>query len=100
MERRQFLTALCAGIGASAIASQAAALMRIAPNVAVGADPGLSPRAGVATPEDLERAKVEKAFGRGYWRHRRRRSRQSGREHYDKQQQQQQQQQQQPQQSQ
>jgi len=74
MQRREFLTALFAGLGASLAASRAQAF---APTTVP-----LARQAGVASDEDLNGAKVEKAFGRGYWRHRKRRTRRYGREHY------------------
>lgn len=84
MERREFLTALWAGLGASVVATQAQALTRLAPGPISASDSGLSPQIGVATPEDMENAKVEKTFGGGYWRHRRRRARRYGRRYYSR----------------
>jgi len=74
MQRREFLTALFAGLGASLAAAQAQAF---APTAVP-----LARRAGTGTDEDLNGAKIEKAFGRGYWRHRKRRTKRYGREHY------------------
>jgi hypothetical protein len=82
MERRAFLTALFAGIGASFAASQAQALTGLAPKAAAGSNPAFAPEPGIATPEDLENAKVEKTWAGGYWRHRRRRSRRAARRYY------------------
>lgn len=78
MERREFLTALCAGLGASFATSQALAL----PHLSHPALPRArsAPRQAVATDLDLDAGKVEKTFGGGYWRHRRRRARRYGRD--------------------
>lgn len=72
MQRREVLAALFAGLGASIASSRAQALTHFAPLSAP-----LEP-----TGDDLNAAKIEKAFGRGYWRHRRRRARRYGREEY------------------
>lgn len=72
MERRAFLSALLGGIGVSFVASQVQALPRLAPQEIM--DPAApAPQFGVATPEDLEKTKVEKSYyrwRRRYWRRR------------------------------
>jgi hypothetical protein len=70
MERRSFLKCIFAGAVAAAIAfaSPSRALTRVAPIEPV--DEALTPEAAVATPEDMERAKIEKTYW--YWRRRRR----------------------------
>ena len=73
MERREFLTALVAGLGTSLVASHAQAF-------APGAVP-FARQTGVASDEDFNGAKIEKALGRGYWRHRKRRTKRYHREH-------------------
>ncbi len=74
MERRAFLSALLGGIGVSFIASQAQALPRLAPPEAAGLDPAApAPQFGVATPEDMKNAHIEKSWWRWrrrYWRRR------------------------------
>lgn len=80
MERRAFLKFLCAGIGAAAVvaSSPSKALTRLAPLGVPDDDPAMTPEAAVATPEDMERAKVEKS----YWGWRRRRWRRGWRCRY------------------
>jgi hypothetical protein len=72
MERRSFLKCIFAGVGAATIAfaSPSRALTRVAPIEPVDEAPALPPEAAVATPEDMERAKIEKTYW--YWRRRRR----------------------------
>jgi len=77
MQRRDVLAAFFAGLGASIASSRAQALTHFAPLSAP-----LEPTAGIATEDDLNSARIERAFGRGYWRHRRRRTRRYGREEY------------------
>ncbi|MBM3553729.1 MAG: hypothetical protein FJX16_11260 [Alphaproteobacteria bacterium] len=73
MQRREVLTALFAGLGASIASSHALALSHFAPLSAP-----LKSTAGIATEEDMNAARIEKTFGGGYWRHRRRRARRRG----------------------
>jgi hypothetical protein len=72
MERRTFITALLAGLGATVVVSQAQALPGLAPQE--GVTPA-RPELGVATPEDMENATIEKSWWRRrrYWRRARRR---------------------------
>jgi len=77
MQRREVLAALFAGLGASVASSRAQALTHFAP-----LSVPLEPAAAIATEDDLNSARIEKTFGRGYWRHRRRRARRYGREEY------------------
>jgi hypothetical protein len=72
MERRSFLKCIFAGAGVAAIAfaSPSRALTRVTPIEPVDEAPVLTPEAAVATPEDMERAKIEKTYW--YWRRRRR----------------------------
>jgi len=70
MERRALLKLLCLGATAAVVASPARAFTRLAPVAPPDFDPTTTPQAAVATPEDIERAKVEKAR---WWRRRRRR---------------------------
>ena len=72
MERRSFLKCIFAGAGAAVIAfaSPSRALTRVMPIEPVDEAPVLTPEAAVATPEDMERAKIEKTYW--YWRRRRR----------------------------
>lgn len=68
MERRTFITALLAGLGATLVASQAQALSGLAPTVQ-NATPPARPAFGVATPQDMEQARIEKAWWRRWgWR--------------------------------
>ena len=71
MERRTFITALIAGLGATLVASQAQALSGLAPPAQIGTAPA-RPEFGVATPEDMEQAQIEKAWWRRRWGWRRR----------------------------
>ena len=82
MERRLFLKCIFAGAGAAAIAFAlpSRALTRVAPIEPVDEAPVLTPEAAVATPEDMERAKIEKTYW--YWRRRRRWHRRYWRRHY------------------
>jgi len=72
MQRRTFLTALLAGVGASIAASQAQALTALAPKPATESSAVPAPQFGVATPEDIENAKPEKTWYRRRWWWRRR----------------------------
>lgn len=67
MERRTFLGALLAGVGASFAASQAHALTALAPKAATESSAVPAPQFGVATPEDLENVKPEKTWWRRRW---------------------------------
>ena len=67
MERRAFLKLLCMGVGVAAAAAPAEALTSLAPLAAPDHHLDLAPQPGVATSEDMERAKVEKAYY-GHWR--------------------------------
>jgi hypothetical protein len=71
MERRTFVTALLAGLGATVVASQAQALSGLTPPAQDGLSPA-RPQFGVATPEDLKNAKIEKSWWRRRWYWRRR----------------------------
>ncbi|NUJ80438.1 hypothetical protein HUN39_10450 [Methylocystis sp. FS] len=71
MERRTFITALLAGFGATVVVSQAQALSGLAP-LQDGMAPA-QPEFGVATPEDMQNAKIEKSWWRRRWGWRRRR---------------------------
>ncbi|MBI1867305.1 MAG: hypothetical protein HYS06_03265 [Methylocystis sp.] len=74
MERRTFLTLMFAGAGASMLATFASpskALTRLAPIEPIDDTPTLKPEAAIATPEDMETAKIEK-IQYWYWRRRRR----------------------------
>jgi hypothetical protein len=82
MERRDFLKSLCVGSAAALAASPARAFTPLASSAPASLDPSQAPQASVATPEDLEQAKIEQTFGGGYWRHRRRRARRYGQEEY------------------
>lgn len=80
MERRAILKLLCLGATAAFAASPARALTRLAPVEPPDTDPTTIPRAAVATPEDIERAKIEKAWW--YRRVRRRHYRRYSRRYY------------------
>lgn len=80
MERRAFLQ-LLGGLGVSSIVTSAAALEIIAPPP-VAPDPGETPTPAVATPDDMEDVKVEKAYYGHYRRVGRRHYRRVGRRHY------------------
>ena len=67
MERRAFLKLLCMGVGVAAAAAPAEALTSFAPLAAPDHHLDSAPQPGVATSEDMERAKVEKAYY-GHWR--------------------------------
>jgi len=69
MERRALLKLLCLGATAAFAASPARAFTRLAPVAPPDFDPTTTPQAAVATPEDIEQAKIEKAW----WYRRRRR---------------------------
>ncbi len=86
MERRAFLQLLCVGMGMASAATPAKAFTLFAPLAAPGSDPGRAPKPSVATPEDIDRAQVEKVYY-GHWRrvnrrHYRRVSRRVYRRHY------------------
>ena len=86
MERRAFLQLLCVGMGMASAATPAKAFALFAPLAAPGSDPGRAPKPSVATPEDIDRAQVEKVYY-GHWRrvnrrHYRRVSRRVYRRHY------------------
>ena len=66
MERRTFVTALLAGLGATVVASRAQALSGLAPPQD-GVTPAQRPEFGVATPEDMANAKIEKSWWRRRW---------------------------------
>jgi hypothetical protein len=70
MERRALLKLLCLGATAAFAASPVRAFTRLAPVAPPDFDPTTTPQAAVATPEDIERAKIEKAW---WYRRRRRR---------------------------
>lgn len=77
MKRRTFLTGMLAGAGASVIAafvSPSRAVTRFAPIEPEENASASKPEAAIATPEDLERAKIEDArwWRRRWWRRRRR----------------------------
>lgn len=67
MERRTFVTTLLlAGLGVTLAGSQAEAL----PGMQLLADDGLPaalPQFGIATPEDMAKAKIEKSWWRRRW---------------------------------
>ncbi|MGD9539320.1 hypothetical protein [Methylocystis sp.] len=68
MERRTFIAALIAGLGATFVATQAQALSGLAPLAKNGMTPE-RPEFGVATPEDMEKAQIEKTWWRRWgWR--------------------------------
>ncbi|TDX66483.1 hypothetical protein EDE12_10114 [Methylosinus sp. sav-2] len=67
MERRSFMRFFVIGAAAALVAGPSHALTSVAPLEAPRA-PEPAPEAAVATPEDLERAQVEKT----YWYYRRR----------------------------
>lgn len=71
MERRIFITALIAGLGATFVASQAQALSGLMPPAQDGMNPA-RPEFGVATPEDMAKAQIEKTWWRRRWGWRRR----------------------------
>jgi hypothetical protein len=71
MQRRTFITALLAGFGATVVVSQSQALPGLTPPAQDGLTPA-RPQSGVATPEDLENAKIEKSWWRRRWYWRRR----------------------------
>jgi hypothetical protein len=72
MERRAFLQLLCVGMGMASAATATKALAL--PLAAPGSNLGLAPESSVATSEDMDRGKVEKAYF-GHWRR-------VGRRHY------------------
>jgi hypothetical protein len=84
MQRRAFLLWLCAGIGASATTARALSAIPATPSL--NSDNALNQHSGVATPEDVDSAKVENVWY-GHWRrvnrrHYRRVSRRVYRRHY------------------
>jgi hypothetical protein len=73
MERRALLKLLCLGATAAFAASPARAFTRLAPVAPPDFDPTTTPQAAVATPEDIEQAKIEQArWRRRRWRRYRR----------------------------
>lgn len=67
MERRTFVTTLLlAGLGVTLGSSHADALPGMQPLADDGL-PAAQPQFGVATPEDMEKAKIEKAWWRRRW---------------------------------
>jgi hypothetical protein len=86
MERRAFLQLLCVGLGAASLATPAKALTLIDQLAGRGSESGQAQAPSVATPEDVDRAQVEKVWY-GHWRrvnrrHYRRVSRRVYRRHY------------------
>jgi hypothetical protein len=86
MERRSFLQLLCTGIGAMSVATPAKALDMVMPLTAGERELAETPAPSVATPEDMDRAQIEKARY-GHWRrvtrrHYRRVGRRVYRRHY------------------
>jgi hypothetical protein len=67
MERRAFLQMLCVGMGVASVAAPVSALTLPAPLKPNNSGPAPAPEPAVATSEDMERAKVEKAY-HGHWR--------------------------------
>ncbi len=74
MERRAFLQLLCLGMGMASASTAAKALTLAEPLTAPDSNRGPAPQQGVATPEDMDHAPVEKAYY-GHWRR-------VGRRHY------------------
>ncbi len=86
MQRRAFLQFLSVGLGVASTASTAKALSAMRSLNWRDIDSGAKPEPGVATPEDMDSAKVEDAWY-GHWRrvnrrHYRRVSRRVYRRHY------------------
>ena len=86
MERRAFLQMLCIGMGAMSVAMPAKALTLVDQPPRWGSELGQAPEPSVATPEDIDGAKIEKVRY-GHWRrvnrrHYRRVSRRVYRRHY------------------
>lgn len=86
MQRRAFLQWLCVGIGVASTATTANALGAIPASTSLKSDRSPKPQPGVATPEDIDSAKVEDVWY-GHWRrvnrrHYRRVSRRVYRRHY------------------
>jgi hypothetical protein len=74
MERRALLQLLCVGMGMVSAATATKAFTLVEPLAAPGSNLGLAPESSVATSEDMDRGKVEKAYF-GHWRR-------VGRRHY------------------
>jgi hypothetical protein len=67
MQRRAFLQWLCVGIGVASTATTANALGAIRASTSLKADENPKPQPSVATPEDLDSARVEDVWY-GHWR--------------------------------
>jgi hypothetical protein len=67
MEVRAVLQLLCAGVVMASAVAPAEALTSVMPFAASDRQASVAPEPGVATSEDIDRAKVEKAWY-GHWR--------------------------------
>jgi hypothetical protein len=65
MERRAFVRFLCIGMGIAAMATPAKALTSVA--TPASPNPSPAPQPSIATPEDMDSAKVEDVWY-GHWR--------------------------------
>jgi hypothetical protein len=74
MERRGFLRLLCVGMGMVSATAATKALTFVETPTARDSNQGPAPEPAVATPEDMDRARVEKTYY-GHWRR-------VGRRHY------------------